>query len=61
MERLEEAAREWIETHKNEYTSFTLERKDTVLNFKVSLEDWTSDFIITYPDTEDGSWVCSYF
>lgn len=58
MERIEEAARQWIEEHKNEYKSLNVERKECEFIFTISAENGnTCSFTVTCPETDDGSWV----
>lgn len=57
MERLEEDARGWLETHKTDYKSFNVIRKEKDLNFTViSVDDQSLSFVVTCPVSEEDSW-----
>ncbi|XP_060583786.1 ubiquitin-conjugating enzyme E2 Q2-like [Ruditapes philippinarum] len=61
MERIEEAARQWLEEHKKEYNSCDLERKDYDFIFTFSTDTdkssgVTCSFSVTCPDSDDGLW-----
>ncbi|XP_045193955.2 ubiquitin-conjugating enzyme E2 Q2-like [Mercenaria mercenaria] len=57
MERLEEAAKQWLDEHQSDYKSLDVQRKDSDLIFTISsINDETTSFIVTCPENEDGSW-----